>query len=89
MNNNIRIILCSVILAVVVSLLYLVVPITATFVVSHIFSLIAIGSIALSLYVYGDGNNMLYEVWVKAYDNHSDNNHVLSLSYLLLRLLRI
>lgn len=56
-NNNIKIILCSIISAVIVSLLYLVVPVTDTFVVSHIFSLIAIGSIAVSLYVYGKGNN--------------------------------
>ncbi|MCI5892419.1 MAG: hypothetical protein MRZ66_03320 [Clostridiales bacterium] len=57
MNNNIRIVLCSVIAAVVVSLLYLVVPATDTFVVSHIFSLIAISGIAVSLCVFGKGNN--------------------------------
>ena len=57
MNNNIRIILCSVISAVVVSLLYLVVPVTDTFVVSHIFSLVAISGIAVSLCVFGNGNN--------------------------------
>lgn len=57
MNNNIRIVLSSVIAAVVVSLLYFIVPVTDTFVVSHIFSLIAIGSIAVSVYVFGKGNN--------------------------------
>lgn len=57
MNNNIRIVLSSVIAAAVVSLLYLIVPITDTFVVSHIFSLIAISGIAVSLCVFGKGNN--------------------------------
>lgn len=57
MNNNIRIVLSSVIAAVVVSLLYLVVPVTDTFVVSHIFSLIAISGIAVSLCVFGKGSN--------------------------------
>lgn len=67
MNNNTRIILCSMIAAVVVSLLYLVVPVTDTFVVSHIFSLIAIGSIALSLYVYGKGNNKAPQAFAYIY----------------------
>lgn len=57
MNNNIRIILSSVIAVIVVSLLYLIVPITDTFVVSHIFSMIAIGGIAVSLFMFGKGNN--------------------------------
>ncbi len=57
MNNNGRIVLASVIAAVAVSLLYLIVPITGTFIVSHIFSLIAISSIAVSLSVFGKGNN--------------------------------
>lgn len=53
MSNNGKVIISAVIMAVVVSLLFLVVPITDEFVVSYIFTLIAIGGIALSLCVFG------------------------------------
>lgn len=57
MNNNVKIILSAVIAALVVSLLFLVVPVTSTFIASYIFALIAISSIAVSLCIYGKGNN--------------------------------
>lgn len=53
MSNNVKIIVSAVIMAVVVSLLFLVVPITGTFVVSYIFALIAIAGIASGLYAFG------------------------------------
>ena len=53
MNNNVKIIVSAIIMAVVVSLLFVVVPITDTFIVSYIFTLIAIIGIALSLCVFG------------------------------------
>ncbi|MGM9552636.1 MAG: hypothetical protein ACI3XA_10320 [Clostridia bacterium] len=53
MNNNTKIIISAIIMAVVVSLLFIVVPITDTFIVSYIFTLIAIIGIALSLCVFG------------------------------------
>ncbi len=49
MNNNIKIIASGIIAAVVVSLLYAVVPLTEAFVISHIFALITIGGICGSL----------------------------------------
>lgn len=52
MNNNLKIIVSSIIAALVVSLLFLVIPITATFIVDHIFALIAIGGITASLCIY-------------------------------------
>ncbi len=57
MNNNVKIILSAVIAALVVSLLFLVVPVTSTFVASYIFALLAISLIAVSLCIYGKGNN--------------------------------
>ena len=57
MNNKTRIILSALIAAVVVTLLFFVVPITGTFIVSYVAALIAIGGIALSLWVFGKGNN--------------------------------
>ena len=57
MNNNVKIILSAVIAALVVSLLFFVVPVTSTFVASYIFALIAISAIAVSLCIYGRGNN--------------------------------
>ena len=53
MSNNVKIIVSAVIAAMVVSLLFVVVPITSTFIVSYIFALIAIIGIASSLYVFG------------------------------------
>ena len=53
MSNNVKIIVSAVIMAIVVSLLFMVVPITDTFIVSYLFILIAIMSIALSLCVFG------------------------------------
>lgn len=53
MSNNTKIILSAFIMAVVVSLLFLVVPITGAFVVSYLFALIAIASIAFSLASFG------------------------------------
>lgn len=57
MNNNVKIILSAVIAALVVSLLFLVVPVTSTFIASYIFALLAISLIAVSLCIYGKGNN--------------------------------
>ena len=57
MNNKIKIILSAVIAALAVSLLFLVVPVTDTFICSYVFTLIAIGGIAASLCIYGKGNN--------------------------------
>lgn len=57
MNNNTKIILTAVISATVVSLLFLAVPVTGSFIVSYIFALAAIAGIALSLSVFGDKNN--------------------------------
>ncbi len=59
MNNNIKIITSGIIAAVVVSLLYAVVPITESFVISHIFALIAIGGICASLCLYPKSNNIV------------------------------
>lgn len=55
MNNNAKIILSAIIIAVVVSLLFLVVPITGAFIASYIFTLIAIIGIAMSLCMFGKG----------------------------------
>ena len=55
MNNNAKIILSAIIIAVVVSLLLLVVPITGAFIVSYVFTLIAIIGIAMSLCMFGKG----------------------------------
>ncbi len=52
MSKNIKIIICGCIVAMVVSLLYAIVPITDTFIVSHIFSIIAIFLIVCSLCTY-------------------------------------
>ncbi len=57
MNKNSKIIICGIIAAVIVSLLYAVVPMTNAFIISHIFSLIAIGVICGSLCVYGKGKS--------------------------------
>lgn len=57
MNNNTKIILSAVIAAAVVSLLFLAVPVTGSFIVSYIFALAAIAGIALSLSVFGGKNN--------------------------------
>lgn len=57
MNNNVKIILSAVIAALVVSLLFLVVPVTSTFIASYIFALLAISLIAVSLCIYGKGSN--------------------------------
>lgn len=52
MKNNVKIIASALILAGMVSLLFFVVPITETFVVSYIFTLVAIAGIAFSLAYY-------------------------------------
>lgn len=52
MKNNGKIIASALILAGMVSLLFFVVPITETFVVSYIFTLVAIAGIAFSLAYY-------------------------------------
>ena len=57
MKNNIKIILSAVIIAAVVSLLFLVVPVTGAFVISYIFTLVGICGVAGSLCVFGNGNN--------------------------------
>lgn len=48
-SSNFKIILSAVIVAIVISLLFLVAPITETFVASYIFALISIAGIALAL----------------------------------------
>lgn len=57
MSNNTKIILSAAIVAVVVSLLFLVVPVTGSFIVSYIFALTAIAGTAVSLCVFGSKNN--------------------------------
>ena len=57
MNNNIRIFLSAAIAAIVITLLFFIVPITGTFIVSYIFALAVIAGIALSMSVFGKGNN--------------------------------
>ena len=52
MNNNIKIIVSAIIAALVVSLLFLVIPITHTFVVDYVFALIAISGITAGLCIY-------------------------------------
>ncbi len=58
MKNN-KIIISGVIAGIVISLLYAVLPITEAFVISHIFTLIAIGGICLSLCLYPKSNNIV------------------------------
>ena len=57
MKNNIKIISSAVIVAVVLSLLFMVVPVTDAFVISYVFALIGICGVAGSLCVFGKGNN--------------------------------
>lgn len=53
MNHNLKIIASALIIAGVISLLFFIVPITAAFIISYIFELIAIAGIASSLCVFG------------------------------------
>ena len=53
MNNNSKIVASALISAIVVSLLFFIVPINTAFVISYVFALIAIAGIALSLCVFG------------------------------------
>lgn len=53
MNNNRKIISSAIIMAIVVSLLFMVVPITGAFITSYVYTLIAIIGIAASLLVFG------------------------------------
>lgn len=57
MKNNIKIISSAVIVAAVVSLLFMVVPITDAFIISYVFTLIGICGVAGSLCVFGKGSN--------------------------------
>ena len=57
MKNNIKIISSAVIVAVVVSLLFMVVPVTDAFIISYVFTLIGICGVAGSLCVFGKGSN--------------------------------
>ena len=57
MKNNIKIISSAVIVAAVVSLLFMVVPVTDAFVISYIFTLIGIAGVAVSLSIFGKGSN--------------------------------
>lgn len=57
MKNNIKIILSAVIIAAVVSLLFLVVPVTDAFVISYVFTLIGTCGVAGSLCIFGKGSN--------------------------------
>lgn len=57
MKNNIKIISSAVIVAAVVSLLFMVVPITDAFVISYVFTLIGICGVTGSLCIFGKGNN--------------------------------
>lgn len=49
MNNKIRVLIISLIMAMVTSLMFLVVPITTNFIIGYIFSIIAIAGLALSV----------------------------------------
>lgn len=63
MSTGIKIITSAVICALVLTLLFLVVPITGTFVVSYLFALIAIGCIAGTLFFYRKGEaNLVAEL---------------------------
>ncbi len=53
MTNNVKIILSAFIMAIIVSMLFLIVPITGVFITSYVFTLIAITGIALSLLTFG------------------------------------
>lgn len=57
MKNNIKIISSAVIVASVVSLLFMVVPVTDAFVISYVFTLIGICGVAGSLCVFAKRNN--------------------------------
>lgn len=57
MKNNIKIILSALIVAVVVSLLFMVVPVTNAFVISYVFTLVSILGITASLCMFGKGND--------------------------------
>ena len=57
MKNKIRIISSALIVAVVVSLLFMVVPVTDAFVISYVFTLLGICGVAVSLCVFGKGSN--------------------------------
>ena len=57
MKNNIKIISSAVIVAAVVSLLFMVVPVTEAFVTSYIFTLLGICGVAGSLCVFEKSNN--------------------------------
>ncbi|HBD64123.1 MAG TPA: hypothetical protein DC038_06745 [Clostridiales bacterium] len=63
MNNKIRVILLSLILMIVVSLLYFLVDITPAFIVSHIFSIIAISAIMITLLMFGKGDNKVPQAY--------------------------
>lgn len=53
MTNNVKIIISAFIMAIIVSILFLIVPITGVFITSYIFTLIAIIAITLSLLTFG------------------------------------
>ena len=53
MNHNSKIVASALISAIVVSLLFFIVPISTAFIISYIFALIAIIGIALSLCAFG------------------------------------
>ena len=57
MKNNIKVILSAVIVVAVVSMLFMVIPVTDAFVISYIFILFGICGVAGSLCVFGKGNN--------------------------------
>ncbi len=63
MNNKIRVILLSLILMIVVSLLYFLVDITPAFIVSHIFAIIAISAIMITLLMFGKGDNKVPQAY--------------------------
>ena len=55
MDNVKRVILSSIIVAIIISLLFIVVPITGQFIIAYIFALIAIIGIAISLILFTKG----------------------------------
>lgn len=57
MKNNVKIISSALIVAVVVSLLFMVVPVTNAFVISYVFTLVSILGITASLCMFGKGND--------------------------------
>ena len=57
MKNNIKIISSAVIVAAIITMLFMVIPITDAFIISYVFTLIGVCGVAGSLCVFGNGSN--------------------------------